>query len=85
MKNAAPIFIMVGGFIVLTVLWMVFKAVGAVFELMLTQPFLLGFGAGVGAAALVGHRVILRNRELERRNREMEAVLDRFIEAEPAT
>jgi hypothetical protein len=84
MKNTAPTFIMVAGFIVLVVLWMIFAAVSAVFDLITTQPFLLGFGAGVGASALVGHRILLRNRQLERRNREMEEVLDRFIQAEPA-
>ena len=84
MKNAAPLLIIVTGFIVLTLLWGIFRAVGAVFDLIVSQPFLLGVGAGVGGSVLVGHRLLLRLYQLERRNREMEEALDRFIFPETA-
>lgn len=84
MRNALSTLILVAGLIAVVLIWGVFTAVGAMFGLLATQPFLLGLAAGIGGSAFVGRRLLRRLYQLERRNRELERALDRFIYPELA-
>lgn len=83
-RNALSTLIVVAGLIAVVLIWGLFTAVGAVFGLLATQPFLLGLAAGVGGSVVVGRRMLRRLYQLERRNRELEQALDRLIYPELA-
>ena len=84
MRNALSTLILVAGLFAIAILWGLFTAVGAVFGLLASQPFLLGLVAGVGGSVVVGRRILRRLYQLERRNRELEQALDRLIYPEMA-
>lgn len=84
MRNLLSTLVLVAGLIAVVLIWGLFTAVGAIFGLLLSQPFLLGLAAGIGGSAVVGRRLLRRLYQLERRNRELEQALDRLIYPELA-
>ncbi len=83
MKTSQLIVIFVG-IVVLMLVSALIGAIGALFTLFTTWPFLAGLAAGVGGSALIGHRVLLRNRELEAQKRLLEQTVDNFLRQEGA-
>ena len=82
--NTSQLIVIFIGVLLLILVSAVIGAIGALFTLFTTWPFLAGLAAGVGGSALVGHRVLLRNRELEAQKRLLEQTVDDFLRQEGA-
>lgn len=82
--RTSQLIVMFVGVLLLMLVYAVIGAIGTLFALFSAWPFLAGLAAGVGVSALVGQRILLRNRELEGQKRLLEETVDNFLRQEGA-
>jgi pilus assembly protein TadC len=79
-----PLIVIFVGLFALVLLYAVIGAVRGLFTLMAAGPFWAGLAAGIAISALIGYRIILRNRQLEAEKQQLEQAVDSFLQKEGA-